>query len=164
MITADPTVFPSNIVSKIKQRVQTFDADLYVTGRPLRDSDPPQAVGVVASLWSPEEDSLEIKGVPIGRQEPTLQRYRVTLQSFVKNMDEEAGISEHATLSKMIRGMLYRDETLRLQLASLVWTDGVTTERSKRWGVINQRFVSNEISGVWLFLSVLEFWLETETV
>jgi hypothetical protein len=164
MITADPTAFPSNIVSAIKTRAQTLDADLYVVRRPLRDSDPPQSIGVAASLWNPEDDSLEMKGVPIGRQEPTLQRYRITIQSFVKNMDEEAGISEHATLSKMVRGMLYRDETLRIQLASLVWTDGVTTERSKRWGVINQRFVSNEIRGVWLFLSVLEFWLETETV
>jgi hypothetical protein len=79
-------------------------------------------------------------------------------------MDEETGISEHATLSKMVRGMLYRDETLRVQLATLVWTDGLTTERAKRWGVVNQRFISNEIGGVWLYLSILEFWLETETV
>lgn len=164
MIAADPTVFPNNVVSASKTRVQTFDADLFVTSRPLRDSDPPQSVGVFASLWNPEEDSLEMKGLPVGRQEPTLQRYRVTIQALTKNMDEETGIFEHATLSKMVRGMLYRDEALRVQLATLVWTDGLTTERAKRWGVVNQRFISNEIGGVWLYLSILEFWLETETV
>ena len=163
-ITADPTVFPNNIISSLKPRIQAFDSDLYVTSRPLRDSDPFQSIGVFASLWGPEQDSLEIIGAPLGRQEPTLQRYRVTIQVLVKNMDEEIGISEHATLSKMVRGMLYRDETLRVQLATLVWTDGLTTERAKRWGVVSQRFISNEIGGVWLYLSILEFWLETETV
>lgn len=164
-VTADPTTFPVNIVAKLKANTQLLDADLFVTSRPLRDSDPFQAVGISASLWSPEEDSYEMKGVPsAGRSEPTLARYRVTVQALVKNMDEETGIAEHATLSKMIRGMLYRSEALRVQLATLVWTDGVSTERAKRWGVVNQRYLSNEIGGVWHYLSVLEYWLETETV
>lgn len=163
-IVADEAVFPNNIISVIKDRIQTLDEDLYVTSRPLRDSDPPQSVGVLGTIWNPQEDSYEMKNLGLGLHEPTLQRYVITVQAFVKNMEEEVGVAEHATLSKFVRAMLYRDETLRLQLSSLVWTNGLYTERAKRWGINNQRFVSNEIGGVWLYVSSLEFWLETETV
>lgn len=164
MIVADDNVFPNNVVSLVAARMQLLDAELFVTRRPLRDSDQPQSVGVFAVLWTPQEDSYEMKGSPIGRHEPTLQRYLVTVQAFVKNMDQELGISTHAVLSKLIRTTLYRDEALRLALASLTWSTGSLTERTKRWGLTQQRYVSNEIRGEWLYLSNLEFWLETETV
>lgn len=162
-VVADPNVFPNNIVQKIISRVPSIDSDLFVIARPLRNSDPPQSVGVVSSLWTPDTESLEMKGAPLGQQQPTISRYITVVQAFVKNMNQEAGISEHATLSNMLRRMLYSDSTLRVQLGSLVWTDGVKSERAQRWGILNQRFVSNEISGEWLYLSNLEFWLETET-
>lgn len=162
-IEADPTVFPNNIVQKIKTRVQALDVDLFVIARPLRNSDMPQSVGVTSSLWTPDISSLEMKGGALGQQQPTLSRYITNIQAFVKHMDEEIGISAHATLSNMLRRMLYSDSALRVQLGSLVWTDGIKTERAQRWGIINQRFVSNEVSGEWLYLSNLEFWLETET-
>lgn len=162
-VVADPNVFPNNIVQKIISRVPSIDSDLFVIARPLRNSDPPQSVGVVSSLWTPDTQSLEMKGAPLGQQQPTISRYITVVQAFVKNMNQEAGISEHATLSNMLRRMLYSDSTLRVQLGSLVWTDGVKSERAQRWGILNQRFVSNEISGEWLYLSNLEFWLETET-
>lgn len=164
MIESDDNVFPNNVVSLVTTRMQLLDSDLFVIRRPLRDSDQPQSVGVFAIIWRPEEDSYEMKGVPEGRHEPTLQRYLITVQAFVKNMDQEAGISTHAVLSKLIRTTLYRDQALHLALSSLTWTNGTCTERTKRWGLSQQRYVSNEIRGEWLFLSNLEFWLETETV
>lgn len=164
MISADPNVFPNNVVALVKARIDLLDADLFVIGRPLRDSDLPQSVGVYAIMWQPREDSYEMKGGPTGRSEPTLQRYLIVVQAFVKDMDQEVGISTHAVLSKLIRTTLYRDEALRVALGSLSWTNGSCTERTTRWGISQQRYVSNEIRGEWLFLSSLEFWLETETV
>lgn len=164
MIQPDDSVFPNNAVALIKSRFQLLDSDLFVTGRPLRDSDLPQSIGVFAIMWQPREDSYEMRGGPAGRSEPTLQRYLVSVQAFVKNMDQEAGISTHAVLSKLIRTTLYRDEPLRVALGSLSWTNGSCTERTQRWGISQQRYVSNEIRGEWLFLSSLELWLETETV
>jgi hypothetical protein len=36
-------------------------------------------------------------------------------------------------------------------------------ERTLKWGVTAQRFLSNEIGdNEWLFLSTVEFWLDTE--
>ena len=101
---------------------------------------------------------------PTGRHEPTLQQYLITVQAFVKDMDEERGLATHSVLSKMIRSMLYRDDPLRVALGSLSVTTDNSIERTQRWGIRQQRYFSNELSGSWLYLSTLEFWLETETV
>lgn len=164
MIVTDDSVFPNNVVSLIKTRIKLLDADLFVVGRPARDSDLPQTVGIYPIMWQPQLESFEMKSGPVGRSEPTLQRYLIAVQAFVKNMDQEIGISTHSVLSKLIRTTLYRDEPLRVALGSLMWTNGSCIERAMRWGISQQRYVSNEIRGEWLFLSSLEFWLETETV
>jgi hypothetical protein len=112
----------------------------------------------------PDESSFEMRGAPLGRHEPTLQQYLITVQGFVKDMDEERGLDVHAVLSKRLRAMLYRDDPLRVGLLALSVVMNGSTERAKRFGVRTQRYVSNEINGSWLYLSTLEFWLETETI
>lgn len=164
MIISDTSVFPSNIVQLVKTRAKLLDNDLYVVGRPLRESDPVQSVGVFGIQWVPEESSYEMLGAPVGRHEPTVQRYIITVQAFVKDTDEERGLDVHAILSKKLRAMLYRDDPLRVGLLALSVDMNGSTERTKRFGVRSQRYVSNEISGSWLYLSTLEFWLETETI
>lgn len=164
MITADLSVFPNNIVELIHLRCSYIDSDLFITNRPLRDTDPVQAIGIFAAQWLPNEDSKEMSGGLPGPSEPTIQTYLVSVQSFVKDMDEERGLAVHSVLSKIIRSMLYRDEPLRVGLASLSVDMNGSTERTQRWGVRTQRYFSNEITGNWLYLSTLEFWLDTETV
>jgi len=164
-IPSDTLCFPNNVVDLVAARSQLLDSDLFVIRRPLRDSDPNESIGVFGVQWTPEEDSYEMRGAPSGASEPTLQRYLITVQGFVKDMDEEAGLARHSVLSKMIRSMLYRDEPLRVGLATLspVQMNG-STESLKRWGVRQVRYFSNELNSVWLYLSNLEFWLETETI
>jgi hypothetical protein len=164
VITDVTAVFPNNAVSIIKDRAQALDADLFVVRRPLRETDNIQSVGVFGSQWNPQEGSYEIKGSPLGRHEPTLSYYLITVQAFVKDMDEERGLATHSVLSKMVRSMLYRDDALRVGLLALSVVMNGSTERTKRYGVNRQNFVSNELSGSWLYLSTLEFQLETETV
>lgn len=161
---ADGPVFPDNAVSLVKARAALIDPDLFVIGRPLRDSDPVQSVGIFGTQWVPNEESYEMKGAPAGRHEPTVQSYLVTIQGFVKDMDEERGLSVHSILSKKLRSMLYRDDPLRVGLLALSVQMNGSTERAKRFGVRTQRYVSNELNGTWLYLSTLEYWLETETV
>jgi hypothetical protein len=60
--------------------------------------------------------------------------------------------------------MLYGDQPLRVGLAALSVASGSSIERAQRWGIRQQRFSSNEIQGAFLYLSTLEFWLETETI
>lgn len=157
-------VFPNNIVILLDTRVHMLDADLAVFKRPLRESDPNQSVGIVAANWTPNEDSYEMLGAPQGRHEPTLQNYSITVQAFVRHGDEEIGLATHSVLSKMLRAMLYRDNALRVGLGLLSAEMNGATEKAQRWGVRQQRYYSNELQGSWLYLSNLEFWLETETV
>jgi hypothetical protein len=164
VISSDELVFPNNVVKLIADRVKpAIDADLYVAKRPLRNTDPTQSVGVSASSWVPNEDSLEMRGATAG-QEPTISQYLISVQAFVKDMNEVNGLIVHAKLSKMVRTMLYRDATLAVGLRSLSVSAGLYQERVMRWGIRTQRYFSNELNADWLYLSILEFWLETETV
>lgn len=162
MIEPNDNIFPNNIAILLETRVKLLDADLFVIKRPLRNSDPNQSVGVFASLWSPNDDSHEFLG-QVHAVRPTVQRYACTVQAFVKDMDEERGLNTHSTLSGAIRTMLYNDEPLRIALGSLQSNLNGVIEQAQRWGITQQRYFSNELSGEWLYLSVLEFWLETES-
>lgn len=153
--------YPMNAVKVIADRIDTWSEDLFVCKRPLRSSDPVQSVGVIPVSWTPEIDTLEMRGRP--NAEATLNRYNLGIQAFIKDMDEERGLASHSILSKRIRGMLYRDVTLRASLAALSVSAGGGGERAQRWGVGAQRFLTNEIDGSFLYLSTLEFWLETES-
>lgn len=164
MIIADGTQFPYNAIDLMAVSFRTIDPELEVFKRPLRASDPVQSIGVFGSQWLPSEDSYEMKGAPAAIHEPSLQQYLIGIQAFVKDTDEERGAATHATLSKLIRTMLYRDNTLRVGLRSLNSDLLGCQERTGRFGVRTQRYLSNELSGSWMYLSTIEFWLETETV
>jgi hypothetical protein len=62
-----------------------------------------------------------------------------------------------------VRGILYRDGPLAIALSQLNVEVAGIRERSLRWGVTAQRFLNNEIgNNEWMFLSTVEFWLDTE--
>jgi hypothetical protein len=164
VIIEDPSVFPGNIVQALDSSLQEIDPDIKVFRRPLRPTDPVQSIGIVATQWIPNEESYEMRGAfSPGAGLPTIGMYLVGIQVFVKDMDEVRGLAVHCTMSQLVKSRLFNDPVVRLSLSSLTCVlDGVT-EKAKRWGVRTQRFVSNEISGQYHFLSSLEFWLETET-
>jgi hypothetical protein len=164
MITTSTVVFPNNVVDLVATRLDAIDTDLFTIKRPLRPTDPNQSIGVFAALWTPDDDSYEMKAAKPGLSEPSIQRYQITVQAFIKDMDEERGLAVHSVLSKMVRSVLYRDEPLRVGLIALATTISGSTERTKRWQILTQRFVANEVQGSWLYLSTLDFLLETETV
>lgn len=102
----------------------------------------------------------------MGRQfpgEPTLQRYDFVIQALVKHTDQVEGTAIISALSSMIRRMLYRDAALTVALTSLSSSALGSIERTQRWGVGSQRYLTNEISGNWVFVSTSEFWVETES-
>lgn len=160
-IAADDTLFPNNIVAIVALRAQLLDSGLKILKRPLRPTDPNQSIGVMAAQWLPNEDSKEMLGAQFAVQ-PTLSKYTITIQAFVRDMDEERGLNVHNALARILRSMLYTDNTLRVALSQLSSTLNSATERTQRWGVQSQRFFANEIKSEWLYLSILEFWLETE--
>lgn len=168
MITGDEAVFPVNAVSLIAERFSLIDDDIFVARRPLRPNDPAISIGVFGTMWTPDPESyemgrmLEIGEAP-GSTEPTISRYVISIQAFVKDMDEEIGSARHSVLSTMIRGILYRDQPLRVALSQLNAQVAGVSERTRTWGVTTQRFLNNELGdNEWLYLSTVEFWLDTE--
>lgn len=156
---SDPLVFPDNAIALIAARIPAaVDSDLTVLKRPLRPTDPTQTVGVFPINFAPMDNSIEIQSL-----QPTLNRYGIIVQSFVKNYTEEDGIVEHSILSSRLRSMFYRDVPLHAGLTVLQVTMNNSLERMQRRGITVQRFLSNELQGVFQYTSWLETWLETET-
>jgi hypothetical protein len=164
MIQPDPTVFPNNIVEVLKTELQKIDTELSVVRRPLQTTDVEQAVGVFALDWIPDETSIEMRGgTSPAPQFPTLSEHYVSIQSLIRDTDEERGIATHSALAQRIRSTVARSASLRLALAALTWTGLGSTERAKRWGISRQRYMTTEVQGTWLYLSITEFKMETET-
>jgi hypothetical protein len=157
VIEGSELVFPNNVVAFLIDQFSTIDPDITVLPRRLRPNDPAQSISVVAINWVPDE-------YEIGNPGPVVNTYRYGIQALIKDMDEERGLSKHSVLSMIIRTMLYRNPSVRVGLAALSVTMDGSTERYQRSGVRTQGFMSNDIQGSFLYLSTLEFWLETETI
>lgn len=171
MIEVDDAVFPNNIVKYVASAQSTGLEDVSVTDRvkvfqrPLRNTDPVQSVGVTANSSAGDPESIEMQGFEHpAPQMPTLQTYLFSLQAFVKDSVEERGLNVHSVLASRARMVLYTDPNLQVIFAALQADLGNgLTEKMSRWGVGTTRFYSNEIQGQFLFLSTLEFWVQTET-
>ena len=149
--------FPENFVDVLRLHIEDEPDFSFVLNRPLRPSDNNSTAGIYATLWQPSE-------FEIGQYDPAISTYGITIQTLAKNATEEEGIVDHSRLAKKIRIMLYRDEELRIQLGQLKTTNDGLTERTQRWGVQQQRFLSNEIDNQFLYLAVTDMWLETEII
>lgn len=149
--------FPNNVVEVLAEEFMGIEGMEFVLKRPLNATDPDMCLGVFALDWVPEE-------YEIGQYEPAIATYHYAVQAFVKHANEEEGIAKHTILSKMVRAMLYRESSIRVRLGSLTETSLGIKERTQRWGVRQQRFMSNEIAGAFLYLSTVELWLQTEAV
>lgn len=169
-IKPDLNVFPNNVVEILAPRFKTLDADLPVLKRPLRDGDGEQAIGVFPSTWLPDEESYEMNGgvtllgQPRAASEQSLSTYTIIIQGYVLDTDEQQGIGVHNVLAKMIRTLLYRDPVLAVGLDALSHTMLGSTERIQRRRVGIQRYLNNDVDGVFMFLSSLEYYVETELV
>lgn len=152
--------FPNNIVDELVTRTTAVLTDLTgpVLRRPLRPTDPERSVGIFPVDWNAVEGQMQM-----GNVGPSLQTYSFRIHLLVKNSNEEEGRALYANDSKKLRTMLYHDQTLKVALGSL--TEVVIndhTERLQRWGIRSQRFLNNELSGQFLFLSSTDFWAETQ--
>jgi hypothetical protein len=170
VITGDEVAFPVNVVNALAERYKQLYVDTAPTPeeatdiklRPLNNQDRSETMGIYPGIWTPNEDSYEMRGMQYSG-EPTLGRYLVMIQNFIKDGDRERGAAKHSIFATRTRNVLYRDPVLRVALPQLVVTDLGVTERVKRWEVRSQRYFSNELGGTWVYLSSLECLIETET-
>jgi len=161
MITNDgDPFFPYNAVDLMATRLDLIDPDVIVLQRKLYTTDPVQCIGVAASTWSPDPASYEMQGS--APAEPTIQRYDILVQALVKDTEEVRGIRVASKLSKMVRGIILTDIPLRDSLRTLTSSLYGVTERTLRWSIPAQQYLSNEVSGQFIYLSTIRVLLETE--
>lgn len=147
--------FPNNIVDVLSTHLARIDGVEVTFTRALRITDPDASLGVFEGEWRPGDHV-------IGQDDPQVSTFSFIVQFMVKHTDLEVAREFHTGISKTIRTMLYRDADLRLALVSLNETEFGVLERVQRFGVREQRFLSNELSGEFLRLSTTELWVEIE--
>lgn len=152
--------FPLNVIDVLKEVLVTkLPPDEYtILRRPLRPADPNNSIGLFPNDWAPIPGSREM-----GFLGDTLGTYGVRIHLLVKAANEEDGRAQYAIRAKKLRTILAHDADLHVRLGELTEVDDSTRERLTRYGIRNQRFLNNELSGQFLFLATTEFWIETET-
>jgi len=159
-MAADIVGFPDNVLTELETSFAFYMPDFGVFHRPLRTTDPAQALGLFVADWQPDKGSEQI-----GNQfEPAIARYQYRVQLLIKASDEVTGRGLFGVGCKSVRAILYRDPALVVRLTALNETILGVRETVKRFGVLRQRFLSNEIRGSMLYLATTDFWLDTESV
>ena len=164
----DILCFPNNIVdviaSRTKMKLDEIDAsgETVVKKYPVTTMDGDQTIAVVPISWSPK-DTPEI-GRKSNQFEQSVQIYTVMVQCLINDADEGRAMRRHSILSSLVRRMLYRDAVLLSALTQLEVIDGGVKEKTLQYGVRSQNFLANKVKdSSFQYLSVIEFWLETQT-
>lgn len=157
----DGAYFPWNAVELIAARFAMLDSEVQCFKRRLYNTDPVQAFGVSPANWLGEEESLEMRGGMLGH-EPTIQKYGLVVQCLVKDTKEERGIAVHSKMSKIARSIMLGDKPLGDSLHALYADLYGVRERTLRWSIRSQRYLSEELKGQFTYLSTIEVQLETE--
>lgn len=151
------TAFPQNVVNVLADRLDFVLDDHTVLKRALRLNDPNLSLGIFVTEWQPQLDSSEI-----GQFEPTLNRYQFQIQNLVNDYEEQHGRDIFSVNAKIVKAILYRDQTLRVTLESLSEVVLETRETFMRHGVARQRYLSGQVATNFSFLATTDYWIETE--
>lgn len=151
------TGFPENIVDMLAVQLNDIE-DGSVVKRACRPTDASRTVGIYAASWNPLEDSYEM-----GREDPTLNRYNIVVQNFVKSGEEAVGRRDHARISTIIRRRLQFDASLVTAVRSLTETTSEFIERVKKYRVARQIFSIGPVDNTFYYLASTDVWIETET-
>ncbi len=162
MIEGSIAVFPNNIVEVLATNLAFIDVDVPVIKRRLYATDPVQAIGCTAAMWTPEQSSYELRG-PALAGVPTLQRYDIAIQGMIRDMDETRGMRAHAELVNRLQKFVMGDADLRVALHALVSTLYGVSESLKKWHIEASRYMSEEVEGQHIYLSTTTVRFETET-
>lgn len=161
-ILDDIVCFPNNVVEQFALSLGSIDPSIKVRQRPIRDIDPGSFISVYPGAWNPDEDSIEISGDGIA--EPTISRYRITVETLVVDADQVRGNRRSSVLNMLVRHKLFRDPVLLVALPQLRVDLNGSSEVFRRRGIQAQQYMNNGNDATFVYLSVLDVWFETETI
>lgn len=147
------------VIDVIAERIAIVPNVENVVLRSLNTVDANGTLGIAVDDWTPVEWEMTGDGV----NEPTIQRYTLSIQHLVKWGKQEEGERIHREVAKAVRLMLYRDPPFQVSLRSLVVQEDSRKERTLRFNIIDQKYASNDAgSSGFLFISVTNFTVESE--
>ena len=162
MFEGNIAVFPNNIVEVLSTNLAFIDVDVPVIKRRLYSTDPVQAIGCAAAMWTPDQSSYEMRG-PALAGVPTIQRYDIGIQGMVRDMDESRGMRAHAELANRLQRFIMGDAVLRGALHALTSNLYGVQESLKKWHIEATRYMAEEVKGQHIYLSTTTVRFETET-
>jgi len=149
------------VMDLMKVNLGKLDGVENVVLRNLNSVDANGTLGIALDSWEPREWEMGGAGYP----EPSIQRYILSVQHFLKYGSREDGERIHREVAKAVRLMLYHDPDFQVSLRSLSVQEASRKERMLRFNVTEQRYASNEAgTSTFLFLSATTIEIETETV
>lgn len=149
--------FPDNIFDVLRPRLEQIRGVSDVYDRELNETDKNGSVGLSLDNWEPIE--YEIDGNLGG---PSIAAYTVNIEHLTKFASREEGNITHRSVARSIRSMLYHDSQTTVPLRQLAFTREGRTERLMKW-TVSQRFVSNNISGSFFFVSLTTVTFQTSS-
>lgn len=152
--------FAEGVIDLFSQYATTVEGVSQVVKRSLNSLDVHGTLGVCLDQWQP----IDYEMIGLGVMEPSTAQYTFSVQHVVKWGTQEDGEKLHREVAKAVRLMLYRNPELQVSLRSLVVDEDDRRERFQKLRVTDQRYASNEMKGTFVFLSVTELVIETETV
>lgn len=156
---SDTLGFPVDFIVELHTTYETHMSDHAVVDRPLRPGDPAKSIGIFAV-----DTLIQQQNAQIGQLEPPLNTHRINMHNMIVASDEVTGRALFAVACKKIRVILYRDTDLGVRLRALSEDILGSREVVKRFGISRQRYITNEVRGVFTYVAVTELWIETEVV
>lgn len=134
------------------------DPPVSVVLRRVRDIDPQHTIGLLLADFGSDQRSWE----STGRSDATLRDYGYFMQVQIKASDDETGWPILRNISKTAWDVLADDQALRQTLGTISDIGPVTAERVQRWWPKTAKFDVVPSGSVFLYLSLIEFTVQTE--
>lgn len=156
-------MFPEAMVDYMRDRIVLLDGVSVVVERALNETDENGTVGILPTLWLPDEESYEMgltqfqwsNTSPVFA-EPTIVYYQFTIGHMVKHADRAEGARVSREVAKSLLHMLYRDPDFQVGFVALVAVEDGRTERIMDAKVTAQRYAANEIGDIFTSISATE--------
>lgn len=164
-------VFPGNVIEVIQVGLPMIYSGMIVLPRRLRVAETAgQLVGIYPMTQVADDTSTEmnnkrlIGGDPNSKSsQPTLRTYVIGVQCMVKDSDETSGAFTLMALTNAVIGSLYNNALISVGLNTLSISDGTRIETIQKRGINRVRYLDGTIGQSFVYLSTIEYYVQTET-
>lgn len=155
-LSAFPEVAIQQLGSMADEHIEFINKVVYRSIRPMDENG---TLGFGDAVWTPGGPAR----LEIGQNAPPLNSYEFEVQILVRNADEAAGRLQLADVTNTFRQMVFTDADLHLALGQHKHESFGLRERFQRLKIGRIRYLTGELGGSFLQMSLTEIEVVTET-